>query len=52
MRPKTINKHPVDGAMWVELAQQYLNSINDGTVPSVESSWTYIQKQRARQFYD
>ena len=52
MRPKTINKHAIDGSMWIELAEQYVNAINDGTIPSVESSWTYIQKQRARQFYD
>lgn len=33
----------------MELAQQYVNAINDGTVPSIESSWTYICKQKAQQ---
>jgi hypothetical protein len=47
MIPKKINGSLIDGATWMELAQQYVNAINDGTVPSIESSWTYICKQKA-----
>ena len=50
MIPKKVNGQNIDGAVWMELAQQYVNAINDGTVPSIESSWTYICKQKAQQF--
>ena len=42
MKPKMINNVPMDGATWIALAQQYIEAINGGTVPSIESSWTYI----------
>ena len=48
MIPKKINGSLIDGATWMELAQQYVHAINDGTVPSIESSWTYICKQKAQ----
>ena len=32
----------MDGALWIALTEQYIEAINGGTVPSIESSWTYI----------
>ena len=32
----------------MDLTEQYVKSINDGTVPSIENSWSYICKQRAQ----
>jgi len=49
MIPKKINGSQIDGSMWISLAEQYVTAINDGTVPSIESSWSYICKQRAQQ---
>jgi hypothetical protein len=46
MKVKGMNDKGMDGLMWIELAKQYLEAINGGTVPSIESSWTYICKQR------
>lgn len=46
MKFKEINQNKMDGSMWIELAQQYVEAINGGTVPSIESSWTYICQQR------
>lgn len=52
MKPKEINNQAMDGALWIALTQQYLNAINGGTVPSIESSWTYICKNRARSTFE
>jgi len=38
----------MDGAIWIALLEQYLEAINSGTVPSIESSWTYICKNKAQ----
>lgn len=39
----------MDGAMWMALVIQYIDAINGGTVPSIESSWSYICKHRFSQ---
>ena len=52
MRAKTMKKCFLDGQMWIGLAQQYVDAINGGTIPSIESSWSYIQRARARNYYD
>lgn len=52
MKPKEINGQAMDGAIWIALTQQYLDAINGGTVPSIESSWTYICKNKARSTFD
>ena len=42
----------MDGATWYALAEEYVNAINGGTFPNIESSWIYIQKAKARSLYD
>lgn len=42
-----INGQPIDGLYWINLLKMYVNSINQGSVPNIESSWKYICKQRA-----
>lgn len=44
MRPKTINGRKLNGLMLFNLAQSYVDAINRGAVPSIESSWSYICK--------
>ena len=46
---KKINGKAMDGSTWVELVQVYVQTINEGGVPNIESSWTYICKQKAQQ---
>jgi hypothetical protein len=52
MKPKEINGQPMDGATWMALTQQYIDAINGGTVPSIESSWTYICKNKAQSQFE
>lgn len=50
--PKQINSCSVDGSMWIEMTQQYIDSMNSGQIPSIESSWTYILNQRALKLFE
>ena len=64
IKPKQLNNKPLNGEMLYNLAKSYVDSINAGAVPSIESSWSYICKnecQKAmmdayqifeKQFYD
>lgn len=42
MKPKEINGQQMDGNLWIALIQQYLEALNNGSVPTIESSWSYI----------
>lgn len=44
IKPKAINGRKLNGLMLYNLAQSYVDAINKGAVPSIESSWTYICK--------
>ena len=44
IKPKQINGRKLNGEMLFNLAQSYVDAINKGAVPSIESSWTYICK--------
>ena len=52
MKPKQINNQPMDGALWIALTEQYITAINGGTVPSIESSWTYICQTKAQSQFE
>lgn len=52
MQFKQVNDTRIDGGTWIQMVEQYIGAINDGTVPSIESSWTYICLQRAEALYD
>ena len=49
MKVKEINGQPMDGKVWVALVEQFVQAINGGTVPSIESSWTYICREQAQE---
>lgn len=34
------------------MIQSYLDSLNGGSVPSIESTWTYLVKQKAFELFD
>ena len=44
IRPKMIHGRKLNGLMLFNLAQSYVEAINKGAVPSIESSWAYICK--------
>lgn len=47
VRVKTINGHAMSGSEWISLVSLYVNAINTGAVPSIQSAWTYLCKQGA-----
>jgi hypothetical protein len=42
VKPKTINGRTLNGRMFVELIKGYINTINKGALPTVESAWVYV----------
>lgn len=42
VKPKKINGKLLNGAMFWNLITSYVESINKGAIPSIESSWAYI----------
>ncbi len=47
IKPKTVNGKKMDGGMWISLVEQYVQAINEGVVPNIQNSWTYICRQNA-----
>lgn len=48
VKPKQLNNRPLNGEMLFNLAKSYVDSINAGAVPSIESSWSYICKNECQ----
>jgi hypothetical protein len=48
VKPKKINGKPLNGAMFWNLITSYVQSINKGAIPSIESSWAYICKNECQ----
>jgi hypothetical protein len=44
VRPKKLNGKNLNGAMFWNLMSSYVDAINKGAIPSIESSWSYICK--------
>ena len=42
VKPKTMAGKALSGGMLATLAGQYVQAINNGAVPNIESAWTYI----------
>ena len=58
VRPKSLNERFITGETLLELCEAYTQAINTGSVPCIESAWTYVCKnesmraqQQAIQFY-
>ena len=39
----------MNGAEWIKLVEIYVEAINEGAVPNIQSAWTYICKQGAEE---
>lgn len=44
IKPKIMNGKKLNGAMMANLVSAYVDAINKGAVPNIESSWNYICK--------
>lgn len=44
VKPKQLHGKPLNGEMLAGLIGSYVNAINEGAVPSIESAWSYICK--------
>ena len=44
MKPKMLNGKILTGEMLFGVIQSYVNAINKGAVPNIESAWSYICK--------
>ena len=44
IKPKLMNGKKLNGTMMANLISSYVDSINKGAVPNIESSWMYICK--------
>lgn len=44
VNPKTMNNKELSGEMLGNLIENYVNTINKGSVPSIENAWSYICK--------
>eukprot|EP00347_Sterkiella_histriomuscorum_P021939 403332245 len=42
VKPKVLNGRFITGEMFLELCQSYVTAINKGSVPCIESAWTYL----------
>jgi hypothetical protein len=49
IKPKMFNNQVMDGSTWASLVEQYVQAINEGAMPDIQSSWSYICKQKAQQ---
>ena len=47
-----MNGKPLNGAMFWNLMYNYVEAINKGAIPSIESSWAYICKNECLKAVD
>ena len=52
IKPKMINGKLLNGDMFWNLCKSYVESINQGSIPSIESSWSYICKNECMKALD
>jgi len=48
MNSKTLNGRAITGSVLVSLANQYVQSFNTGSMPNIESAWTYICRNESQ----
>ena len=52
IKPKKINGKTLNGTMFWNLMKSYVDAINKGAIPSIESSWAYICKNECLKAQD
>jgi len=48
VKPKSLNGRLLNGSMLVEITKAYIQAINSGSVPNIESAWTYLCKMESQ----
>jgi hypothetical protein len=48
VKPKLLNGRPITGESLLELCHVYVQSINQGSVPCIESAWSYVCKNECQ----
>jgi len=48
VKPKSLHGRHVNGATLFELCLSYTDAINNGSVPCIESAWTYVCKNECQ----
>jgi len=48
IKPKTLNGKRITGSMFADLTINYVNGINKGVVPNIESAWSYVCKNECQ----
>lgn len=51
VRPKMLNGKAITGETFIELCEAYTKAINGGSVPCIESAWTYLCKNECQRAY-
>lgn len=51
IQPKLINKVPVNNTMFLQLAKSFIEMINSGNMPNIDSAWNYIVKTESYKAY-
>ena len=47
INPKKLNGQELSGEMFINLLSSYVNMINEGAVPIIQTAWTYIRQNQA-----
>ena len=48
MRAKEVNGKAITGPILLNLAMKYVEAFNTGSVPNIETAWTYICKNESQ----
>ena len=47
-KPKTLHGREINGCTLYEMAECYVEAINNGAVPNIETAWTYVCANESR----
>jgi hypothetical protein len=52
VKPKMLSGRALNGRMLVEMCKAYTEAINKGSLPNIESAWSYVKKCEAQKAFD
>lgn len=52
IKPKSLNGKELNGEMFANLMSSYVNAMNNGVVPNIESSWTLVCRLQNKKVVD
>lgn len=48
LQPKRINNNIVDGDTYFKIMKTYVDAINNGAVPNIQTAWEYICAEKSQ----